>query len=264
MKAVEPGGAGEPEELRGALRRLVLGLADTKRLLGIRYSDWLLGSPSIEAGIAASSMAQDEWGHARLLYASLRDFGDDPMALEHEREAAAYTSWDPLDGPLADWAHLTAVVVIVDGAVAVALESALEGSYDPLAARAGKMLGEEEFHRSLGEAWFRRIAAAGGEGRERLAGAARAVLAPTVRCLAPGDAAHERLAERGVVLPSADLRARFADRVDPLLGPLGLAVAETEEPSEAWDAERGRGPGHPGEEAVERARGDRNRALFVE
>ena len=35
------------------LRRTVLGLADTKRILGIRYSDWLLGAPSIEAGIAA-------------------------------------------------------------------------------------------------------------------------------------------------------------------------------------------------------------------
>ena len=31
-----------------------------------------------------------------------------------------------------------------------------------------------------------------------------------------------------------------------------------------WDEGRGRGPGHPDEEAVERARGDRNRTLFVE
>ena len=49
-----------------ALRRLILTLADSKRMMGIRYSDWLLGAPSIEAGIAVSSMAQDEWGHARL------------------------------------------------------------------------------------------------------------------------------------------------------------------------------------------------------
>ena len=33
---------------------------------------------------------------------------------------------------------------------------------------------------------------------------------------------------------------------------------------DGWDAVRGRGAGHPAEEAVERARGDLNRALFVE
>ena len=54
---------------RAALKRLILGLADSKRLMGIRYSDWVLGAPSVETGIATSSMTQDEWGHARLLYA---------------------------------------------------------------------------------------------------------------------------------------------------------------------------------------------------
>jgi hypothetical protein len=47
-----------------ALRDLILTLADSKRLLGLRYSDCMLGAPTLEAGIAASSMAQDEWGHA--------------------------------------------------------------------------------------------------------------------------------------------------------------------------------------------------------
>ena len=58
---------------RAALERLILSLADSKRLMGIRYSDWILGAPSVETGIATSSMTQDEWGHARLLYAMLKD-----------------------------------------------------------------------------------------------------------------------------------------------------------------------------------------------
>ena len=41
---------------RAALERLILSLADSKRLMGIRYSDWILGSPSVETGIATSSM----------------------------------------------------------------------------------------------------------------------------------------------------------------------------------------------------------------
>ncbi len=70
---------------RAALRRLVTTLADSKRLMGIRYSDWLLGAPSIETGIATSSMAQDEWGHARLLYSMLKELDVDPVGVERDR-----------------------------------------------------------------------------------------------------------------------------------------------------------------------------------
>ena len=45
-------------EPRQALRDLILALADSKRILGIRYADWVLGAPELEASIAASSMAQ--------------------------------------------------------------------------------------------------------------------------------------------------------------------------------------------------------------
>jgi len=254
----------ESTEVQAAFRRLLLGLADTKRLLGIRYSDWLLGAPSIEGGIATSSMAQDEWGHARLLYAALKDFGDDPLVLEHEREAAEYASWDPLDRPLPDWAHLIAGVVVVDGALALALEGILEGGYEPLGGRVGKMLGEEEFHQALGAAWFQRLSAGEGEGHQRLQEAVETMLAPTVRCMAPGDDAHERLADRGLILPSSTLRYRLAERLDPLLERVGAQVPTESTLDNDWDARRGRGIGHPEEEAVVRARGDQNRALFVE
>ena len=64
-----------PDDVRDHLGSLLIVLADNKRLLGMRYSDWLLGAPALEAGIACSAMAQDEWGHGRILYAMLRDFG---------------------------------------------------------------------------------------------------------------------------------------------------------------------------------------------
>ena len=102
------------------LARHILSLADTKRLLGIRYSDWILGSPSIETGIAASSMAQDEWGHARLLYSMLKRLGFDPFEVEHTRPAERYYSAPPLDDPFADWADFVAATVVVDGALSVA------------------------------------------------------------------------------------------------------------------------------------------------
>jgi phenylacetate-CoA oxygenase PaaI subunit len=247
-----------------ALRRHVLTLADSKRLLGIRYSDWLLGAPSIETGIAASGMAQDEWGHARLLYAMLKNLNEDPVAVEHDRAADAYASLDALDGPFEDWAAVVAAMVVVDGALTLALEAFAEGAYEPARARVPKMVAEEDFHRDLGSAWLRRLASGSGDAPARLKAAAEAFLPSTLAWLAPADATAERLAAAGVTATGDALLVRFRERYAEVLAPLGIDVYMVEPRREGWDEDRGRGSGHPAEEAVERARGDRNRALFVE
>ena len=155
------------EETQTALQRLILTLADSKRLMGIRYSDWLLGAPSIETGIAASSMAQDEWGHARLLYAMLK-------ALRHRSgggrarppEPEEYASVAALDEPMPDWAALVAAMVVADGALTAVLASFAEGRLRCSRRRpVPKMLAEEEFHASLGAAWFKRLARLDGEAK---------------------------------------------------------------------------------------------------
>jgi len=253
----------EPAAQEG-LRRAILSLADGKRLMGIRYSDWLLGAPSIETGIAASSMAQDEWGHARLLYAVLKDFGMDPAVVEHERRADQYANPDALDAPLDDWAAVVVACVVVDGALSVALEGFSEGVYAPTRSRVPKMLAEETFHHDLGVAWFRKLAAGSEQGRSRLREAALSMLASTLAWLTPGDEVGEAQAGAGLVPEGAILRLRFAERYGELLSLVDIDVGAVEPDREGWDPERGRGPGCPDEEAVARARGDLNRMLFVE
>lgn len=262
LRLLDVGGLDAAE--RAALRRQILTLADSKRLMGIRYSDWLLGAPSIEAGIAASAMAQDEWGHARLLYAMLKELGEDPHPLEYDRAADAYTSLDPLDAPFPDWAAVVAGMVVVDGALTVALEACSAGCFEPATTRIPKMCSEEEFHRCLGSAWYRRLAgAASDEARDLLRSATESMLPPTLAWLGADDEAARALVERGVTRPGAEMVQTFRDGVRDVLAAVGVDV-DSVEPARAWDATRGRGPGHPEEEAVERARGDRNRMLFVE
>lgn len=252
------------EGLRGALRRLVLTLADSKRLMGIRYSDWVLGAPSLETGIAASSMAQDEWGHARLLYAMLKDLGEDPTAVEHERAAEAYASIDPLDTPFSNWAGVIAAMVVVDGALTVALDDFSRGSFEPATTRVPKMIAEEEYHRSLGVAWYRRLAGSGSEdAREALRSATASVLPAALRWVGADDEAARALAEAGMCGAGAERVEAFKDSVRDVLSECGVDVDEASAAPE-WDAERGRGPGRPDDESVERARGDRNRMLLVE
>jgi len=260
-----PTTAGELDpELRSALRRHILTLADSKRVLGIRYSDWLLGSPSIETGIAASSMAQDEWGHARLLYAMLKDLGEDPVHVEQERAVELWASVDALDEPVPDWGALVGIMVAVDGALSVALEGFAGGRYDPARSRVPKMLAEEEFHRDLGLAWFRRLGSGSAEAAAHLSRAVTGLLPRTLAWLAPEDRPYTLLAEAGIVPAGTDLLARYRERWGAALEGAGVDVHGTHPERSAWDEDRSRGPGHPGLEAVERARGDRNRALFVE
>ncbi len=248
---------------REGLRRAILSLADGKRLMGIRYSDWLLGAPSIETGIAASSMAQDEWGHARLLYAMLKDFGMDPVVVEHERKAEEYANPDALDAPLADWADVVAACVVVDGALSVALEGFSEGVYEPTRSRIPKMLAEETFHHDLGVAWFRKLAGTDG-GRSRLREAVESMLARTLAWLTPDDEVGQAQAGSGLVPDGGVLRTRYAERFGEVLSLVGVDVESVEPDREGWDSERGRGPGCPDEESVSRARGDLNRMLLVE
>ena len=249
---------------REGLRRAILSLADGKRLMGIRYSDWLLGAPSIEMGIAASSMAQDEWGHARLLYAMLKDFGMDPVAVEHERTAREYASPAALDAPLADWAGVVAACVVVDGALSVALEGFSAGVYEPARSRIPKMLAEETFHHDLGVAWFRKLAGGSDEARARLREAARSMLVPTLAWLTPDDDVGRAQVTSGLVPEGDELLARFAERYEAPLALVDIDVSVVEPDRAGWDIERGRGPGHPDEDSVARARGDLNRMLYVE
>jgi 1,2-phenylacetyl-CoA epoxidase catalytic subunit len=250
-------------EQQAALERFLLSLADSKRLMGIRYSDWTIGAPSIEAGISVSSMAQDEWGHARLLYSMFKGLGKDPVPLEHDRSAAEYASVGELDEEMPDWAAVIAAMVLVDGALTAMLGSFSEGTFEPAQQRVPKMLSEEEFHASLGVAWFKRLAAAEGEACDLLRAAVEKMLPGLLAWTGADDAPMKALQGLGVIGAPDDRLAAFRTAVADLTGLVGVDVASVA-PSTEWDAERGRTSGQPAEEAVERARGDKNRALFVE
>ena len=261
-RLTEVGDTWMSEDAVKRLPRHIVTLADTKRILGLRYSDWLLGSPSIETGIAASSMAQDEWGHARLLYSMVKHFDLIAWELEYMRPADEWCSAPALDEPFADWAAFVAAVVVVDGALAVALESFGDESFNPARSRIPKMLAEEEFHWQFGEAWFRRLAEAGGEGAARLQAAARAMLPSTLGWLLPQDDLYEVIAGDLLVWRQDRVRARYEERVGELLGMVEIDLDHVIPMRGDWDPKRRRGSGAPGIEAVERARGDRNRSLM--
>lgn len=267
-----------PDDARDALRALILALADSKRVLGLRYSDRMLGAPTLEAGIAASSMAQDEWGHARLTYALLGDFGEEPKALEHERPAAEYRSHTALDTGFDSWSDFIACMLLVDGALTAQYGALVGSRYAPVQNRVQKMLDEERFHFQYAAGWTRKIAAVA-ELRDELAASLARYLPAALQWLGDDSAPGlRRLVDEGLVTAdAAALRARFLAKVGPVLEEAGLAEglgltrrdggAFTYEGSldwAGWDESTRRAGGTLDEATAARARGDKNRALLLD
>lgn len=257
--------AGADAETLEAVRDLILVLADSKRLLGYRYAEWMLGAPELETGIACSSMAQDEWGHARLLYSLLKGFDDDVDALEHGREPDAYRNMAILDSPAATWPDTVALMTLADGALSIQFEALRQSSYDPLRQRVEKLLEEEHFHAAHGAAWFRRLASGTDESREALRAAVEAALPSIVDWFGPESDRSRALSGTGVVtLAGPALRDRFLDRVEPLLERVGVERPEPREPEEFDEGRRRSGAGGPDAETIRKIRGDRNRDFLLD
>ena len=61
---------------RAALAELLLSMADDEFVIGFWDSEWTGIAPMLEEDVAFSSLAQDEIGHARLLYEMLAQLSD--------------------------------------------------------------------------------------------------------------------------------------------------------------------------------------------
>lgn len=254
--------------LRDAVRDLILVLADSKRVLGMRFANWILGAPELEAGIACASMAQDEWGHARLLYALLRDFGDDVEQLEHARTPAQYRSIAALDREPQSWPELIAINVLVDTALLLQLEALASSVFVPLRQRVQKLIEEEAFHGAHGAAWLRRIAASGDEGRLVMQTAVARVAPAVLQWFGPDSTRAHALQEASIVDGAgSDMRTRFIARIAPLIATLeGSDGFSSVEPDfDNFDEATRRPAGSaPDERTIAQVRGDRNRAFLMD
>jgi ring-1,2-phenylacetyl-CoA epoxidase subunit PaaA len=254
------------------LRSTLVALSDTKLLLGYHYGEWTFGPPAIEAGIAACSMAQEEFGHTRLLNGILKrefDLEIDPLADVRPPEAIASIAF--LDRPLGSWTGLVAANAVVDLALSLALSSFEGGSFQPLARVVPKMLLEERFHAEHAEGWVRLIESRGGEARGALRRALSGALAAVTAFFGPPG--HDAdLVGSGVRTSDDDaLRRRLFSRVASLVGDAGAvglvpdgdgwSTAERVDWS-AWDPTRRRlDGGGPDGEILDELRGTKNVAF---
>lgn len=213
---------------RAALVAYLTSWADDELIMGHRDSEWTGVAPQIEEDVAFSSIAQDEIGHAVLLYrlvAALTD--DDPDRLALRRPAAEYRHAALVELPKGDWAETIARQYLYDLADACRVEAALESSYTPLAHAARTMAREEHYHLMHDVAWWERLRDGTPESALRLAAAVRALLPLAVDVLSatPGD---DLLVAAGILpRPASDTRGEWRWRVEE-------ALAGDATPGPAW------------------------------
>ncbi|MGH7551055.1 MAG: Phenylacetic acid catabolic protein [Gemmatimonadota bacterium] len=260
------------EAARDALRSTIVALSDTKLLLGYHYGEWTFGPPAIEAGIAACSMAQEEFGHGRLLNGILkREFELEVDPLNDTRPPEAFASIAFLDRPFASWADVVAANAVVDQALSLTLSAFLDSVWEPMARVVGKMLMEEKFHHAHAEGWVRLMEGREGAPRD----ATRESLGRALRDAGAflGPAGHDaKLVVEGLKkMRDEELRARLFRRVASLLDdPSAVGLVERDgvwslaEPLDwaGWDPVRRRlDPGGPEQAILDELRGTKNVAF---
>lgn len=220
-----------------ALYNLITILGDNKFRLGTRYAEYCNAAPTLEAGIAAAAMAQDELGHTRNLFPLLREFS---WAKDEEEDGVAranYRNVAFLDQPFEKWVDFVVANFLLDQAITVILESAQDSAFTALRQRARKMVVEERFHTLYGTGWFKTLANANEPMRAELENQARKIWDEILCFFGPADMQGLKiLKDEGILnADSEELRARFLQRVNPVLAEVQMNLNGHLLPWSRWD-----------------------------
>ncbi len=212
------------QPLDQALNEALLAVADDELVCGHRDSEWCAFAPMIEEDVAFASIAQDEMGHARLLYRLLEQRGQgslDQMAFS--RPLAGYKNAQILERQNAGWAQAIARHLVYDLyddlLTGLYLEACTVGEVADIARLVRR---EERYHLEHQKTWIRHLGQGGAEARARMNGALGDVLAESGG-LFEDLPAHRALKEAGVLpgLPS-ELQPEFSQRLAALCLTAGL------------------------------------------
>ncbi len=225
MTAVSPGLDGVTGS---ALAELLLSVADDEFVIGFWDSEWTGIAPMLEEDVATSSIAQDEIGHAKVLYELLAELTEgDADLIAYGRGADAFRHAALLNHGRGDWAFSVARRYLYETADAVRLSALATAAHEPLALLAAKMRREETYHLLHADAWMRRLAAAP-ETSQRLASAVRTLWADAQEVFAPLSEEEALVATGMLPIPMRALNATWQEQVRPILepiaGPLGPAA----------------------------------------
>ena len=213
----------EPE-LRAAIADLLLTMADDEFVIGFRDSEWTGIAPMLEEDVAFSSLAQDEIGHARLLYemrAALT--GEDADRIAFHRDPSEYRHARLLDAPRSGWGFTIVRRWLYDTADSVRLAALARSSFAPLAEVVAKIRREERYHLMHLDTWLERLATRDGQPRDEVVAALEKLSIEVLTVFTPVPA-EDLLVVAGVITaPMSELASSWRSEANARLATLGLS-----------------------------------------
>src|SRR5437868_15046654 len=98
----------------------------------MRYAEWCIAAPTLEADIAAAAMGLDDIGHSRVLYGSLRELGTPDAGTD---ESPSYANVPFLDPPWPEWSEVAPGNAVPGSAVPPMMQSQSNRHVDGLRTR---------------------------------------------------------------------------------------------------------------------------------
>lgn len=209
-------------QLKQALARKLLAMADDELILGHRNSEWTGHAPILEEDIAFANIAQDEIGHAVIWYTLHQDLtGKTPDQLAFFRDTSAYRCTQFVELPKGDWAVTILRQYLFDTWEMLNLTRLQNSQYQPIAAAAAKMRPEELYHYRHTQTWMKRLGLGTDESNRRMQNALN-MLWPYVQqlfVLLPDEMA---LVSAEIVPDPVELHEAWQGIVHPFLVEIGL------------------------------------------
>ena len=215
-----------------AERAVLLALADDEHLMGQRHTEWIGVAPFLEEDLAFSSIAQDELGHAAMVYELVLDAeresgagAGDVDRLAFEREPSAYRSCWLVEAPCTDWAEALVRHWLYDAAEELRWGALGHSSHAGIAGIAARALHEERYHRRHADALLDALGTDRAAG-ERVDTALRRLL-PLGAAVFESPAESAEGADRGVVGPPLEeLAGAWQSRVAERFGAIEWSTIE--------------------------------------
>jgi ring-1,2-phenylacetyl-CoA epoxidase subunit PaaC len=138
--------------------QLLLEIADDELILGWRNSEWTGIAPFLEEDVAFSSIAQNEIGHARALYALAADeLGTTPDELALDRRPEEYRCAPLVELRRVEWGATIARHWLYETADELRIAALKDSADAEIAGLAAKIDREEAYHRLHAEMWLDRL-----------------------------------------------------------------------------------------------------------
>lgn len=206
------GVGGSAVDLRASdgIGEFLLAFADDEHLMGQQHTEWIGAAPFLEEDLAFSSIGQDEFGHAVMLYEMvLQRMGTEATdaavdALAYGRSSAAYRSCHITERKIQDWAEALVRHWVYDTFEKMRWQLLAESSHTGMRCVVERALREERFHLMHADALLDKLLESA-QARRRIVDALEALVPFIAGLCSPVEGEAAAIAEGLASASTADL-----------------------------------------------------------